>query len=158
MKYHLIFLTVWLPFSAESVAQNAVPPDHEGLLRGEGMGLARLAEENGYPGPKHVLELRNELGLSPDQFRKVEALREGVRVSARIVGQQIVEKETELSNLYRTASADEVQVQSLLREIGTLRADLRFIHLQAHMRMREILTPGQIGKYYELREHEVKEK
>jgi len=158
MNYLLVFLTAWLPLSAVSVAQTPVPPDREGLLKGEGMGLARSAEENGYPGPKHVLELRNELGLSPDQSRKAEALREGVRVSARIVGQQIIEKETDLSNLYQSASADGLQVQALLRDIGTLRADLRFIHLQAHMRMKEILTPGQIVKYYELREHEIKEK
>ncbi len=157
MNYLLVFLTACLPLSAVAVAQTAVPPDREGLLRGEGMGLARSAEENGYPGPKHVLELRNELGLSPDQSRKAEALREGVRVSAGIVGQQIVEKEADLFNLFQTASADELQVQTLLREIGALRADLGFIHLQAHMRMKEILTPGQIDRYYELR-HEVKEK
>ena len=31
--------------------------DQSALLAGRGMGLARPAELNGYPGPAHVLEL-----------------------------------------------------------------------------------------------------
>ena len=34
------------------------------LKAGRGMGLALPAELNGYPGPIHVLELSDELGLS----------------------------------------------------------------------------------------------
>jgi hypothetical protein len=31
--------------------------DIVGLLKGDGMGFAKAAELNGYPGPKHVLDL-----------------------------------------------------------------------------------------------------
>ena len=34
------------------------------LKAGRGMGLALPAELNGYPGPVHVLELSDQLGLS----------------------------------------------------------------------------------------------
>jgi len=37
------------------------------LKAGRGMGLALPAELNGYPGPIHVLELSDQLGLSADQ-------------------------------------------------------------------------------------------
>src|SRR5262245_64398212 len=37
------------------------------LQAGRGMGLAIAAELNGYPGPLHVFELADSLGLSPDQ-------------------------------------------------------------------------------------------
>ena len=37
------------------------------LQAGRGMGLALAAELNGYPGPSHVLELADKLGLSADQ-------------------------------------------------------------------------------------------
>jgi hypothetical protein len=37
------------------------------LAEGRGMGLARAAELNSFPGPMHVLELANELGLSEAQ-------------------------------------------------------------------------------------------
>lgn len=39
----------------------------EAYLSGQGMGYAKAAELNSYPGPKHVLELARELGLSPAQ-------------------------------------------------------------------------------------------
>src|SRR5258708_12736969 len=37
------------------------------LQAGRGMGLALAAELNGYPGPSHVLELADKLGLSAEQ-------------------------------------------------------------------------------------------
>ena len=37
------------------------------LREGRGMGLSLPAELNGYPGPKHVLELADGLGLTPAQ-------------------------------------------------------------------------------------------
>ncbi len=37
------------------------------LGRGEGFGMALAADHNSYPGPRHVLDLRNELKLSPAQ-------------------------------------------------------------------------------------------
>jgi len=37
------------------------------LRSGAGMGLARAAELNHYPGPLHVLELAEQLGLSAAQ-------------------------------------------------------------------------------------------
>jgi hypothetical protein len=44
------------------------------LRAGRGMGLALSAELNGYPGPLHVLELGDKLGLAPEQRTKVQGL------------------------------------------------------------------------------------
>ena len=38
--------------------------DISGYLQGQGMGFAKAAELNGFPGPKHVLDLSDELELS----------------------------------------------------------------------------------------------
>ena len=40
------------------------------LRAGRGMGMALPAELNGYPGPVHVLELADALGLTPEQREK----------------------------------------------------------------------------------------
>ena len=40
------------------------------LQAGRGMSLALAAELNGYPGPLHVLELADKLGLSAEQRGK----------------------------------------------------------------------------------------
>ena len=45
-----------------------------GLLAGKGMGLAKAAELNDYPGPKHVLELVDKLSLSKQQLSKTKQL------------------------------------------------------------------------------------
>ncbi|MCL4744462.1 MAG: hypothetical protein KJZ83_03505, partial [Burkholderiaceae bacterium] len=44
------------------------PAEVDGLLGGKGLGFARSAELNGYPGPAHVLELSDELALSAEQI------------------------------------------------------------------------------------------
>jgi len=46
------------------------------LRSGLGMRLALAAELNGYPGPRHALELANELGLSNAQRAKLALLRQ----------------------------------------------------------------------------------
>ena len=50
------------------------PEEVDAYLSGKGMGFAKAAELNGYPGPAHVLELAAELQLSADQRRRTEAL------------------------------------------------------------------------------------
>jgi hypothetical protein len=41
--------------------------DIASLLKGEGMGMAKAAELNGYPGPIHVLALAPQLKLTEPQ-------------------------------------------------------------------------------------------
>src|SRR5208282_406614 len=43
-------------------------------LNGEGIGLAKAAELNHYPGPRHVLDIADKLGLSTDQLTATRAL------------------------------------------------------------------------------------
>lgn len=50
------------------------PQEISDYLSGKGMGLAKAAELNGYPGPAHVLELAAQLDLTPEQKTKTEVL------------------------------------------------------------------------------------
>lgn len=134
-------------------AQRAVPPDREGLLRGEGMGMATAAEVSGFPGPRHVLELKDQLGLTPEQLLKTNALYESVKASAVVQGEEIVKAEEELLGLFAKGPVVEGQLEQRLLQIAKQRAMLRFAHLQAHLRMSQILTPAQIARYIELRNH-----
>lgn len=141
---------------SQMLAQEAVPPDKENLLKGLGMGLASIAELNNYPGPKHVIELKSELGLTRDQLKKTEALDKVVTSAAVAKGEEIVLAEEELSKLFEAGTINEKVLRSKLEEIGKLRADLRFIHLQAHLRMKQILTAEQIKRYGEIKGRESK--
>jgi Spy/CpxP family protein refolding chaperone len=71
-------------------------------------------------------------------------------------GEEIITAEEELSKLFEAGTINEKVLRSKLEEIAKLRADLRFTHLQAHLRMKQILTPDQIKRYAELRGHETK--
>jgi hypothetical protein len=59
------------PYAGEEqrVIKSLSPEEIESLKAGAGMGFAKLAELNGFPGPKHVLELAGRLELSPTQLK-----------------------------------------------------------------------------------------
>jgi Spy/CpxP family protein refolding chaperone len=121
------------------------------LLAGEGMGLAKAAELNHYPGPKHVLELAAQLELSDAQLAKVRALREDVVAKATALGRTIIDKERELDALFAQRDADAAKLARLTNEIARLQGELRAAHLQAHIDTRAALTSAQIEAYDRLR-------
>src|SRR5690606_4329345 len=105
----------------------------ESLRRGEGMGFAKLAELNHFPGPRHVLDLSRELDLSPRQLADTQALYDEMLESARSLGAGIVEAESELDRRFELGSITAESLETALRAIGRLRAELRYVHLQAHL-------------------------
>ncbi len=125
--------------------------DIEGYLTGQGMGLAKAAELNRYPGPKHVLALADELGLDEGQRRRTRRIFEAMEADAIALGRKIVDQEQALDALFAEASADEGPVRDLLHEIGELQADLRLVHLRAHLKMKALLTAEQVTLYDQLR-------
>jgi len=66
------------------------------LQAGRGMSLALAAELNGYPGPLHVLELADKLGLSAEQRGKVQQLFDSMKAEAVSLGAKLIEQEAEL--------------------------------------------------------------
>ena len=125
--------------------------DIEGYLTGQGMGLAKAAELNRYPGPKHVLALAAELGLEDNQRRRTQRLFEDMEADAIALGRQIVDKEQALDALFADASADEGTVRDVLHEIAKHQADLRLVHLRAHLKMKALLSDEQVARYGQLR-------
>lgn len=136
-------------------AQNTIPADREALLKGEVMDLAALADKNNLPGPKQVLALKAELGLTRDQAKKTEALEKVFGSSAVAKGEEIVLAEEELAQSFEAGTVTEKGLRAKLEQIGKLRAELRFIHLQAYLRMKQILTPDQVKLFTELRSREI---
>jgi hypothetical protein len=147
---------VLLVFIGRSSAQPTTPPDRDDLLKGLGMGLATIADLNNYPAPQRVIELKAQLGLTRDQQKKTEALEKGDTSAAIAKGEEIVQAEQDLDTLFASGTISEKVLRSRLEGIGKLRADLRFIHLQAHLRMKQILTPDQLKLYAEIKGHEAK--
>lgn len=144
--------------SAESAAGQAhtaslSPQQVADYLSGKGMGLARVAELNGYPGPAHVLELAKELGLSPDQRARTEALFASMRADAVALGKELIDAEAALDRLFASRTVTSDALRAAVGRIGSLQAKLRRVHLDAHVEQAALLTPEQIARYHHLRAH-----
>lgn len=123
----------------------------DSLLSGGGMGFAKLAELNHYPGPKHVLELAADLDLTPSQLSETEALYEEMRSSAVVLGEELLDAEMALDEDFSQGAINTESLESALLNLGKIRARLRFVHLEAHLRQKHLLTTEQIAKYDEIR-------
>ncbi len=121
------------------------------LLTGRGMGLALAAELNGYPGPTHVLDLAEELSLTPDQAARAEALRAEMSEAAAELGAEIVRREAMLDALFASGAAELEALHRQVSDLARLQGELRFTHLRAHLAMRALLTPEQNAAYARLR-------
>lgn len=127
------------------------PQEVDDLLNGRGAGFARTAELNSYPGPRHVLDLQQELDLSADQIRQVEAVFQQMEAQAQQTGREIVERESRFNQGFANKTITEADLQAQTQELAQLYGRLRAIHLQAHLQITPLLSAQQIAEYNELR-------
>jgi Spy/CpxP family protein refolding chaperone len=121
------------------------------LHQGAGMGYAKAAELNGYPGPMHVLELARPLQLSAEQRQASEQLMAQHKATARTLGGQLVDAERALDTAFAQKQIDAQRITELTQRIGQLQATLRAEHLQTHLQQTALLQPQQIARYQSLR-------
>lgn len=127
------------------------PEDVQSYLAGKGMGMAKAAELNGYPGPAHVLSLAEALVLTPEQKEGTTALFKAMETKAIALGQSLIEKEKQLDMAFAEKSVDRNSLERMLQQIAATQAKLRLAHLEAHLEQIGILTPAQIASYNRLR-------
>lgn len=134
---------------------NEVPglrKDEISMLReGTGGGLAVPAEINGYAGPKHALELSGELGLNATQREATQLLFNDTNEKARRIGASILATYGLLDEAFRERTINESRLRGLSDQLANDYAELRVVHLSAHLAMVHILTPHQTALYGELR-------
>jgi Spy/CpxP family protein refolding chaperone len=122
-----------------------------GLRAGKGLGLAKPAELNGYPGPMHALELADQLALTADQRASIQQIFDRMAASAKIAGAAYVDAEQALDGVFRSGKADTKTVAAALAKADKARAAARMAHLKAHIETTPILTPQQRATYAQLR-------
>lgn len=125
--------------------------DVAALLKGEGMGMAKAAELNGYPGPAHVLMLANELKLTESQRQQVQAIFDRMSAAAKPLGAKLIEREQVLDRLFASGEITTDRLAAETAGIGELQGRLRSVHLAAHLETRPLLTTEQIALYQHLR-------
>ena len=120
-------------------------------LAGAGMGYAKPAELNGYPGPMHVLENADGLALTPEQRKQTTALMQAHKEDAKAIGAKLVAAERELDALFRSKTAERAALEKAVSAAAQMQASYHLSHLETHLRMRDLLTPEQIAQYDVLR-------
>lgn len=121
------------------------------LKAGRGMGLALSAELNGYPGPKHVLDLATELQLTEPQRARTRQLYDAMKAEAIPLGQQLIAAEADLDHQFSGRTITPASLTAASAKIGATQGELRAAHLKYHLSMMDVLTPEQIARYSELR-------
>ncbi|MBO6574974.1 MAG: Spy/CpxP family protein refolding chaperone [Rhodothermales bacterium] len=117
------------------------------LEAGNGMGFALPAELNGYPGPKHVLEMAETLRLTDPQLEQTQALFERMQTATQAMGKRLIALERDLDAAFAGRQIDEQQLVDLTSAAGAQRAAIRAEHLRAHLAMMDILTSEQVHQY-----------
>ena len=136
--------------SAEAAHHAFLDQERQAIERGEGFGMSMPADKAGYPGPKHVLELKSELKLTPEQVAGMEKLFADMKTKAIERGREVLAAEQRLEQMFREGrSVDELREESF--RIASLRAELRWVHLGTHLAARKLLTAQQIATYLQLR-------
>lgn len=125
--------------------------DVAALLAGDGWGLAKPAELNGWPGPAHILENADRLDLSDAQREQIEAIRATMLTRAQALGADYIEAERRVSMMFRHGHAEPETIRAALRTSAGLLAELRAAHLDAHIAATPVLTDAQRETYAELR-------
>jgi Spy/CpxP family protein refolding chaperone len=121
------------------------------LQQGRGMGLALVAELNGYPGPTHVIELAPQLNLDAGQIAALQGLFDQMKRDTVPLGEALLAKESELDGLFALNQATAEKVTALTSEIGAIQGRLRNSHLKYHLATKQLMSANQIAGYAHLR-------
>jgi Spy/CpxP family protein refolding chaperone len=113
-----------------------------GLRSGAGLGYAQAAELNGWPGPLHVLQIADELELEASTRARIEAIYADMRANAMRLGEALISAEAQLDALFDGQPSAE-KVSETTQEIGRIEAELRAVHLNAHLATTPLLTHHQ---------------
>jgi len=133
-------------------AIRALNQDEVAQIRaGEGAGLAKTAELNGVPGPRHVLDLAADLGLSADQVAKIQPIYDEMRAKAVGAGAAYLAAQEALETDFRSGRLMSDALRTRVGDVARLRAELEGAHLAAHLATAAVLSADQTAHYNTLR-------
>jgi len=122
-----------------------------GLKAGKGLGLAKAAELNGVPGPRHLLDMKVEIGLSDEQIEDIQSLFHKMKTKAIELGHLLILSERRLNNAFYYRHMNKIRLNKMLEVNEMIRKELRYVHLVAHLETLDTVTDEQISLYNQLR-------
>jgi|ERR1051326_3213494 hypothetical protein len=134
-------------------ARGLSPQEIDDLEAGRGLGLARAAELNGYPGPRHVLDAARDrqMSLTPEQREGVQRVFDAMARDAQRIGARVIAEEQALEAAFRGGTIGEAELNERVSRLALMQGELRQVHLRAHLATRALMTDVQVARYNELR-------
>lgn len=127
------------------------PGELAAIRDARGHGMAAAAEAHALPGPRHALDLADELGLDDDQRSTLDRLMTEMRAGALSAGDEVLRAERALDVELAASRPDPERVETLSVAAGEARGRLRAVHLKIHIAAGHVLTPAQRARYVALR-------
>jgi hypothetical protein len=128
--------------------------DIQSLQNGTGEafgGMAKLAELNGYPGPRHVLDMASGLQLTDRQRIEIEMIYQNMSNKAKSIGAAIIAIEQDMDEAFANKTITQENLKLMLDKSADLYGQLRFVHLSAHLDAVQMLTIEQVQMYNTMR-------
>lgn len=138
-------------FDASAAIRSLNPDEIAQIERGEGAGFALPAELNGVPGPRHVLDLGHQIGLSHEQRMQVQQIYDEMRGTVIPAGERYLAAVLALEEDFRAGTLTEETLPGRVGEVSRLEGELAAAHLVAHLQTAQVLTAEQIATYQQLR-------
>lgn len=128
--------------------------DIQSLQNGTGEafgGMAKLAELNSYPGPRHVLDMASDLQLTDGQRIEIELIYQNMHDRAKGIGAAIIAVEHDMDRAFANKTITQENLKLMLDKSADLYGQLRFVHLSAHLDTMQMLTIEQVQMYDKIR-------
>lgn len=138
-------------FSPSAPIRALSPEEVRQIAVGEGAGLAKAAELNGVPGPRHVLDMASGLGLTPAQRTRIQTIYDDMHAKAVILGRRYLRAQEALEKDFRTGRLSAASLANRVAEVNRIRGELETVHLAAHLATAGVLTRDQIAHYNKMR-------
>jgi Spy/CpxP family protein refolding chaperone len=136
---------------AHQLAEACTTAFDKNIATGRGFGMAFVADRNGYPGPLHVLELKDQLKLTAEQEAKIRAMLTAMFAESRPKSERLLAAEDNLRRLFASDQASETSVRAAMADVERARTEVRLVHLMFHLKSRGVLTDEQRRLYHEAR-------
>ena len=94
------------------------------------------------PGPRHVLDMADGLGLTATQHAKIQAIYDSMHVRAVSIGRRYLNAQEALERDFRAHRLQSTTLAARVGEVSPIRGELETIHLTAHLATAGVLTPG----------------
>lgn len=101
----------------------------------------------GVSGPKHLLQMKNEIGLDERQYSAIDEVYQQLNSQAVLQGERLIALEHHLGSGFRNRTITDAMLRIILNAFAETKSELRYVHLTAHLRMLEVLSEEQVRTY-----------